>query len=568
MPQAPFTASATPIGELFAASHFRPAAVQRGYEWSEQDALQLLGDIDTVFAPTWDEVGGEVDAADVLLVHEPVPAYAAVEPPADAYFIGALVLVEVEPGFFHVYDGLQRITTLSILFAVLRDLEEDPLANLGLHALVMGPDHPRLALATRDGALQRDVQEDRGTLRHRKKNAGTPIGKSIQGVKNALLGKLEGMEPARRRAFADFLRRRVFACVIRVGEARLGRQVFVSTNLFGKRLQPLDLLRGQLLDLARSEEDAQDLAAAWNAARERAGDDFEGLLWCVDAITRRAVQGPSWTTDLGYALADVDLHEWMPRLSTLAQRWKELGAIRWTGGTNTFEHELWRLWRLPWPEWQPLALLLFEEHRAERDPARRAHLETVADRFVRRCMAVALVGFSDGNRRVVFARALDQWVRDRDPTTGGGALVLRKAQRIKIDRTLTTQLRDDAVARCLLEWLESTEWRDELPKLLDHASLEHVLPRRPEEPPDGLTWAAHDADCYALGNLAVIPWSVNERISNWPYALKRPELLPLAEHRWTLRTVTDHETWGSAEIAARTALLAARTWDELGITRP
>src|SRR4051812_47206562 len=73
---------------------------QRPYAWEVEQALQLLDDLE--------------DALDRTL-QEP-------------YFLGSLVLVKPEDAdpSAAVIDGQQRLTTLTILFSVLRDLSEDP----------------------------------------------------------------------------------------------------------------------------------------------------------------------------------------------------------------------------------------------------------------------------------------------------------------------------------------------------------------------------------------------------------------------------------------------------------
>ena len=80
---------------------------QRSYSWETREANELLGDlIDSVKTGT-------------------------------PHFVGAIVLIHgAENGVLEIVDGQQRLTTLTILLAVLRDLEPDKARAAMLHARV------------------------------------------------------------------------------------------------------------------------------------------------------------------------------------------------------------------------------------------------------------------------------------------------------------------------------------------------------------------------------------------------------------------------------------------------
>jgi uncharacterized protein with ParB-like and HNH nuclease domain len=74
-------------------SYYQIPDYQRPYSWNDEE-IELL----------WDDI------------------YSAFESGDESYFLGPMILIRKEDGYFDVVDGQQRLTTLTILFCVLRDL--------------------------------------------------------------------------------------------------------------------------------------------------------------------------------------------------------------------------------------------------------------------------------------------------------------------------------------------------------------------------------------------------------------------------------------------------------------
>lgn len=505
-------------------------------------AVKLVRDIDVAFVNAGDRPDAADDAADLLLVGEiPDLGAPAIELPPDAYYIGSFVVREVEPRLFEVFDGLQRLTTLTILFAVLRDLEEDPAAWAVSHDLILAADGPRLALATREPVLLDHVQEGGATRRARRITAATATGQRVQEVKNALLAELAPWEPGRRTAFAAFLRRAVLASVVHVREPQMGRQVFLSTNVFGKRLAPVDLLKGQLSDLGATDDASAEIVARWDALRDGLGADFEPFLLTADAMTRRVAQQDTWPTDLGQHLANVGdpghVLRYFVLLERLAAGWRELREILAEGGPTDPERDLWRLSCLPWTEWRPVALWIWDQLRAAGGD-RRDRFARVAQRLHRRSIGWLLAGATEAERRRLFARALTQLAAGRDPTVSGRALVLTASARDRVALRLAAPLEPD-LARTLLVWLEAAAWRDGLPAQLAAARVAAL------------------SDVEILGDYVLVPEEL-ERSD------LRAALRPAAERLWTLRSAVEPEAWTPVAVRARHAALVERVWALLG----
>ncbi len=74
-------------------SYYQIPDYQRPYSWADEQIEQL-----------WDDL------------------YSAMESGDESYFLGPIILIRTQDGSFEVVDGQQRLTTLTILFCVLRDL--------------------------------------------------------------------------------------------------------------------------------------------------------------------------------------------------------------------------------------------------------------------------------------------------------------------------------------------------------------------------------------------------------------------------------------------------------------
>lgn len=134
----PIDAGEIQLGKLFTAEYdFAIPDYQRPYAWGKDEALQLLDDLQSALDRDTDE----------------------------PYFLGSVVLVK-EKGVpdAEVIDGQQRLTTLTILLAVLRDLATVPTLSTDIQKFIEEPEvlwndqpaRPRLRLRDRDAKFFRE----------------------------------------------------------------------------------------------------------------------------------------------------------------------------------------------------------------------------------------------------------------------------------------------------------------------------------------------------------------------------------------------------------------------------
>ena len=368
--QPPAVPTIVNLEQLLTLGRFRPAAVQRDFEWDEPETRQLLADLDKIFAPLHQpqqEVADRAEAeASAPQVPEGSPDPADVVAPADGggfpiddraqgpasrrpplpplpnYFLGGIVL---RPGAydrsdtFDIYDGLQRVTTLTILIAILRDLTRDAGLAKRLHKLIAASETGfRLQTAGKDTTLAENAQQPGGSLRKEDARATRDIGRRILRVKRGLLEPMRLWSPDRVDRFAEFVLESVWFSVLRVHDARMARQIFVSTNLHGKKLNLVSLLKGQIGDLARTEAELESVRGVWEEVREFSGQSHVETLRAFDGIERAEIQADTWPTDLGAFLSEIPpeggVERWMGRFRAYAYGWKDCKRVLWGAGDS------------------------------------------------------------------------------------------------------------------------------------------------------------------------------------------------------------------------------------------
>jgi hypothetical protein len=531
---APMTARIVTVGELLSLGSFAPASVQRDFQWERSNSNYLLSDLDRSLgigtteeaeADQHGDPGEDVDEP-VALSH-PTEQRAAPLPPLSEYYLGTMVIRRMPDGLIEVFDGLQRITALTILFCVMRDLSPRMIADQ-LHHFVSTPTGDfRLRLTGRNRTLPQQIQRRGEAIRHRHSDVND-VGQRIRSAARLYRDVLKTWDPARLEQFADRVRRRVSLTLIEVDDIRLARQIFITTNMRGLRLDRVDLLKGQLIDLGADDAAAADISKRWDDLRSLVGDELDELLMRVDFIERRAPQGADCLTDLAehvaYAYGNAGILKWMERLREFGMAWVEMQERLESVGTEPGDKDLWMLRFFDWDEWKPLALLWYRDYFFQRGMSHgvgKRACEAMARRFGdlhRKCMAVTLAGYSDSDRAAIFGRAIAQTIGGRNVFRVGkvhrGALTFNPAAQERMRHTLSVPISDDH-ARVVLRWLEALLWDKTPPVELPRATVEHVLPERPDPSsqwvkdfPDEL---ARDVLCRSLGNMTLLSPDDNEK---------------------------------------------------------
>lgn len=604
------------VAELLKLGSFVPAAVQRDFKWAKPQGQELLGDLERAAATAavpgdaadgaGDDGAGEPDENsaidprddnasddddDPIAIDIGSGQETAAEPFVD-YYLGSMILRPAEHARYEIFDGLQRMTVLTILLCVLRDnLGEGPL-HKEIAALIAQQDRPRLTLSGDEMVLHDEIQS-LGATKFRPRRHVSDRGQRMRQIARDYDYRLSKWGEERKAEFARFLLRRTYVTVVEVEDVSLARQIFIATNMRGIRLEPVELFKGQLVDLADESGLGEKAGKAWDAIQERVGDRLQEFMVTVDVIERRKDQGPDCLARLiDYLRSNgpgPNLVAWLDKVTAYAEAWDQLHSKLTSPTGEHANPNVWKLGLFEWSEWKPLAVAWYADYLAKAKKGNAISARAFHNRFDRlhrACMAITLARFSEWDRAIIMRRALSQWAHRNDPFRGTagqsrrphsrairGALTFNADQRRRIGDTLRGPLEDDDIRRTLLRWLEASLWpAHSIPGYVATASIEHILPQRPAT---GSQWLVdfHDYDerylkCHSIGNLTTLDFAINKEIANAEFGQKQNAYARCRDRYKLLQTPAVAAQWKSAEIEARADELIALAWKTMGLRQP
>ena len=564
------TASLT-VTDLFSFPfHYSVPSYQRPYSWTTEEAGQLLEDI--------------LGAAGL----------AGPEAAEPDYFLGAILLLDGSGGdlpkprdrearFFEIVDGQQRLVTLAVMAAVLRDLGTERWRWSGRNRLdqLVAADSAatkqrgtrfRIELRTKEQSLLENYVQARGSCKT------TPVledpsesEENLYAVREHFMRTLSALDETDRRHLADYLCGQCHFVVVLTRDIDRAHRLFTVLNERGRVLQRNDILKAELLKSVAPER-ASEALEQWERGADLLGKNFEPFFSHLFNIygtgekkiiagIRRTVQetgGPERFlkevfTPLAHAYHcvrcadDVDLN-----IDAEARR------------------HLVYLGRLPEGDWAPAAMLALQNYAD--DPQRGNLLLKEIDRLAH-LLRLLCSGTSKRVRR--FGHVMDL-IKSKAPIVPGeGPFQISRDEIRNIAYHLRTfYKRDQPVCKLLLLRLN-----DELARsvtLLNPGdySIEHVLPLRPASRSEWRRWfpdaEEREACTESLGNLVIVTKAQNEKARNKEFARKREiyrgfddtPVLPIT------RDAVEATVWRAAEIRAREAKLMELIRDTWNIDLP
>lgn len=253
------------IREVFSsAADLRVPPYQRGFAWTDKEIRALLKDL--------------LEAFDTYTF----------------YFLGAIVTIQPKrTGPSDVVDGQQRLSMLTIILAVLRDLStsadeqaniQQMIANESLVTIVRN--RRRITLNTQDDDFFRrhvqtrfatrslDSAEDEAIASRSESQARLVA--AVRQVRDAMAE----LSPEDRSRYTRWLSDEVSLVKVRVTETDIGYRVFLVMNQRGKPLADHDMLKSALFERAAfTPNEVNEHSRRWNAYATHLGaSDFEGML--------------------------------------------------------------------------------------------------------------------------------------------------------------------------------------------------------------------------------------------------------------------------------------------------
>ena len=455
------------------------------------------------------------------------------------YFLGSVVLIKNEgDSRSAVVDGQQRLTTLSMLFCVLRELaagnaqsELDGFVREAGNSLRGTQDRFRLGLRARDreffhanvqsrGAIAEFLKKDTATFSDSQKLIFTNVGRLNQ--------ELSKLGEARRDALVKFVIQQCYLVVVTATDRDSAYRIFSVMNDRGLDLSPTDILKAETIGEI-PEPDQEVYGEKWENIEERIGrDGFRDLFAHIRMITlktklRRTLQADFQDNVLKNAVGkdfiDNTLEPYAGVYETLLE-----ASYESTQDAEKVNGYLCHLGRLDNFDWIPPAMAFFLRHPNDRESLIRftKDLERLAyGLFVRR------TNINDRINR--YAEVLRDIERGSDLFDENSPLQLNADEQDEIVKGLNGQiyLQTAVVRRTLLERLDSLLADTGATYARTTITVEHVLPQNPRSDSQWMAWfpsqAERDAWTHRLANLVLLSRRKNASASNWDFGRKKTE---------------------------------------------
>lgn len=538
---AKLTAHEHPLRMVFSSEfQFRIPDYQRPYRWGVEQALQLLDDLEE----TLDRHDGE------------------------PYFLGSLVLVQQDHPLHDVIDGQQRLTTLTILFSVLRDLISDAEFAGNLAGRVMDPGNkldgiparPRLTLRDQDAHFFRTYVQEPGKtaeLADLSDNAASnEPQRAMRDNARALRNRMAEWSDEKRQALASLVSTKTYLVVVSTPNLDSAYRIFSVMNARGLDLTPADIFKSKVI--GKIPEDVRaDYSKRWEDAEESLGsDDFTELFRDL----RTVISGDRARRELLHEFQTQVLDEYLDSgrgrafiddlLLPYARAFEATVAPELGPGEEWEPVNQWlkRLARIDNKDWRPAALWALVSR--PDDP----EFLTAFLQRLERLAASLLLRQTYTTPRI--ARYIDL-LKQLKGSEGDNALDAEAFSLDDEERALTLKaLRGDIYqmqtrrARYVLLRLDELLAKDP-GATYNHKiiSIEHVLPQRPKE---NSQWVVDfDADqrlslTHKLGNLLLLNHRKNSQANNYDFVTKKTKYFS--------------DSTGSAVFALTTQVIGEPVW--------
>ncbi|MFB9684218.1 DUF262 domain-containing protein [Amycolatopsis plumensis] len=524
-----------PLSKVFSSDYeFVIPDYQRPYTWGPEQATQLLEDLYEAMA----------------------------RDPGDPYFLGSVVLVkQADSPMSEVIDGQQRLTTLTILLSVLRELSESSADADNLDKLIWEPgdtiqelaSRPRVRLRSRDEDFFRKHVQDRGGLEvlaagaAPENDAQGRIVANVVSLRKSLLDR----SADERLALAKMIVQRTFLVVVSTSDLTSAYRIFSVMNSRGVELSPADIFKSKVIG-ALPDGLKEKYAGKWEDLEADLGrDGFSDLFSHIRMVYMKIRAREQLLLEFeshvlrsflpGRAADFVDDvlapygHAYRDIITCDYQSLPEAGEInRW----------LRRLHRLDNFDWQAPALWALTHHQFDRD-----WLVEFLGKLDRLGAWMLVRRYNTHGR----GQRIGQLLRELDSGLGLGspALELTEDEQAEMfDRLHGEIYTQTAVRKYVLirlnEILSDPPVFEHPPKII---TVEHVLPQNPKPDSEWRRLFTPEQRAYwthRLANLVLLSRTKNSEAQNYDFGIKKS------------RYFTSKS--GESNFALTTQVLATDTW--------
>jgi hypothetical protein len=552
----PIEAHERRVGEVFSDLYaYEIPPYQRPYAWEEENAKALLTDL--------------IQAMDNRKSD-------------GAYFLGSIVLIKLpNDPLSKVIDGQQRLTTLTILLSVLRDLTSDPETAFSRRTYVFqkanadsgATDRFRLLLRQRDRAFfQKYIQTPKATDHLPALNNLDESQARIAENASYFRKTLEKMDEARRNELVAFIIQHCYVVIVAVPTADSARRIFTVLNARGMDLTPTDMLKANLLERAGPMREAE-LAERWEAVELALGrEEMVALFGHIRMLYERDKPRVALETSFSEIVkpfsenAENFISELLEPIADAYILLTDNKTIKLQFGEQAAK-ALRSLERIDNKDWIPPALLRLWKRGKDDVTAISSYLTSLE-----RLAYFLFVTRADVNERIArYSAVMDEFDPRPDKAKPTNGMILSKSDQQDFLNSLAGSLYlKKRVCRPVLERLD--EALSSGGAIYDQVvSIEHVLPQTVE---DGSEWSKLFFDeevrarwVHRIANLVLLTRRINSRASNWDFQRKKDEYFVSKGGRSPFpltQEVLEAKRWDLAHLEKRQSVLLQKlceVWD-------
>lgn len=536
------------IGTLIKNRSLRVPIHQRPYSWVDEHVLALLNDIKSNFNE-------------------------------DEYFIGTVVLTENNSNY-EIVDGQQRITTVSLIYACLRDSfsekrDSDDIQTkyLSTYDIRTKEYLPRIELSQQDNDFYRNLIINKNTDFKVQRSSNQKIKDAYSLIKSEIKKLLENNNNDENILidWKEFLDNKLKVVSIAVPNDTNAFTIFETLNDRGLALAQIDLLKNYLYSKANTRLD--EVQKSWIELISKIESEDESLLltyvkhfWFANYnfirernnelyknIKENIKNSTSVTTFVNTLKNDAEIY--LAILNHNSSFWNSYDNIckSYIETLNYFNLEQYR----------PLVFAVLKKFPPEEV---KKSLKLIVSWLIRNLIVGSMGGgtleraYADKAKDIILGKINTASIL-RDSLTS----VIPQDEIFKEQFKLAT-VSQAKNARYYLASMENYKRGKSHPELLvnlnpDSVNLEHILPQNPEENYPNFSEEQHSAYYKRIGNLTLMKTKENNDFKNSNFANKKTKYAE--SELWITKSISEKSDWNIDEINNRQselADLAVQTW--------
>ena len=498
------------------------------------------------------------------------------------YFLGSIVLVkQVHEPESIVVDGQQRLTTLTLLFCVLRDLANSDEDTLELHNRVRTPEdrlsgtqgrfHLKLRLRDRE-FFQKNIQQKGSIDAFLRGRPG-----KLEDSRQHLFDNVEYLHQRFRKQDAEerfrlvqYIVKKCYLVVVSTPDEELAHRMFLVLNDRGLNLSATDVLKADVV--AKIPEVDQDhYTKQWEGLEAEDREEFARLFAHIRTIYRKYKQQETLIKEFRRHVLKLD--SLTPEgakffvddiLMPYSEVYKEVSRAQCesTKVSPRVNALLSYLNRIDNFDWIPAAMAYFHRSRGNSDSI--LAFTTLLERLAYGMFILRV----NVNRRVDrYAEVLRLIEEDGDLFTEDSPLQLESNEKTEILQRLRSEIYGrPRIPMPLLLRLDSLLAGGGATYHRPIISIEHVLPQHPSPDSEWLRLFSEDERAYwrhRLANLVLLSRRKNAQASNFDFAKKKSGYFGEMPTPFALTSeVIEATTWTPAVLECRQNKLVERLKQE------